>query len=480
MDELKEEIIFLDSEILDDDDDAPLGTLVNVVKDEPAPHEEQSEPQEEAAEAPQEEPAAEEEQPQEEAIEEPEQEEQQAEVAADEAPAQIEEQEVLDEPQEEQPQDEIVEEPAPQEEVAEEPQEESPALEEPAEEVAEEQPQDAEEAPQEEAVEEPEQEEQQAEVAADEEPKATPAPAKERKPRAKKPAEEKAEPEQKPAPKRSATSINLKGGDVNSVLSSSNFEVKDEKPAKVVKSKKVKEDDVWQVAPVVAPKKEEEPKKEAPKKAPAKKAQPKAEEPKKEEPNKAPAKSAKTTNTKSTEDKKMATKEAAKPAAKTAAKPAPKAAAKPAPKKDDKPQEKVLIEGTGDPKTRAKFVIKVTDNGNYVYKLFASNKKVIAIGAQPYPALPSCKTGIQSVIKNSGTAPIEDQTLQKPVEQKCPKWVIFLDKKGEFRLRLIASNGNIVATTNDGYLSKDAAKKGIDAIARASQNADIVRNDDLW
>ena len=61
-----------------------------------------------------------------------------------------------------------------------------------------------------------------------------------------------------------------------------------------------------------------------------------------------------------------------------------------------------------------------------------------------------------------------------------PKWVIFLDKKNEFRLRLIASNGNIVATTNDGYLSKAAAKQGIDAIARASQNADVVRNDDLW
>ena len=35
MDELREEIVFLESEILDDDDDAPVGTLVNVVDDQP-------------------------------------------------------------------------------------------------------------------------------------------------------------------------------------------------------------------------------------------------------------------------------------------------------------------------------------------------------------------------------------------------------------------------------------------------------------
>lgn len=426
MDELKEEIIFLESEILDDDDDAPLGTLV------------------EPAEAPKAEEA-----PAQEVAEEP-----IAEEVPEEAPAEEPEEETAEEVAEA-PQEEPAEEPAPeevQEEVAEEPVEEEPkAEEEPASEVA-----PAEE-PAPEKAEEPE------------EKPAEPAPAKPKKPRAKK---------EDAVTSKDTTSINIKGSGVNDELAASSFEVKDSKPATIVKSKKVKEDDVWQVAPVA--KTEEEPKKapakkaaakpaekaEAPKKAPAKKAEPK-EEPKPAA--KAPAKKAEPKQTnKSTEEKKMAAKVEAKPAA------------KPAPKKDDKPQEKVLVEGTGDPKTRAKFVIKVTDNGNYVYKLFSSNKRVIAIGAQPYPALPSCKTGIQSVIKNSGTAPIEDQTLQKPVEQKCPKWIIFLDKKGEFRLRLIASNGNIVATTNDGYLSKDAAKKGIDAIARASSNADIVRNDDLW
>jgi len=141
--------------------------------------------------------------------------------------------------------------------------------------------------------------------------------------------------------------------------------------------------------------------------------------------------------------------------------------------------ETVIVEG--DPNNpHGKFVIKRTDNNNFVFKLFSANKRVVAISAGAYASLSSCKSGIQSVINNAANAPIEDQTLKNVTEQKCPKWVVYQDKREEYRLRLIASNGNMVAMTNDGYTNKDSAKKGIDAIARAAQGADIVRNDDLW
>lgn len=142
-------------------------------------------------------------------------------------------------------------------------------------------------------------------------------------------------------------------------------------------------------------------------------------------------------------------------------------------------QETVIIEG--DPSTNhGKFVIKKTDKGNFVYKLYSYNHRVVAASADQYGSLATCKGGIQSVMKNAATAPIEDTTLKNVTEQKCPKWVIYEDKKGEIRFRLLASNGNNVCMTNDGYLSKDAAKKGIDAIARAAVGADVIRNDDLW
>ena len=170
-----------------------------------------------------------------------------------------------------------------------------------------------------------------------------------------------------------------------------------------------------------------------------------------------------------------------KPAAKAAAKPVKEETkpAKAAVKEDTKPAEQV-IEAGDESDSHGKFVIKKTDKGNFVYKLYSSNYRVVAIGAGLYTSITNCKTGINSVRNNADTAPIEDQTLQKWEELKFPKWQIYTDKQGEIRLRLLASNGNIVATTNDGYLSKEAAKKGIAAIARAAKGAAIVRNDDLW
>ena len=85
------------------------------------------------------------------------------------------------------------------------------------------------------------------------------------------------------------------------------------------------------------------------------------------------------------------------------------------------------------------------------------------------------KAGINSVIRNAGTAPIEDQTLINVEEQKFPKWIIFMDAKGEYRFRLHASNGECVCTPNDGYLSKDACKVGMRSIANTAAHADIVK-----
>ena len=63
---------------------------------------------------------------------------------------------------------------------------------------------------------------------------------------------------------------------------------------------------------------------------------------------------------------------------------------------------------------------------------------------------------------------------------KFPKWEIYLDKKGEYRLRLYATNGSLIATTNDGYVDVSGAKNGIAAVARAVKGCSIVRNDNLW
>jgi len=247
----------------------------------------------------------------------------------------------------------------------------------------------------------------------------------------------------------------------------------------------VDEDSLWSVA-TITNKKEKQIKetnkeeKATEEKAPVKKTTKKAAAPVTEKETMAEKKEVKKAAAPAKEEKKAPAKAAkVAPAPKEEVKKEP--AKKAAPAKKEEPKETLIQDAdlNANPNP-GKFVIKKTDKGNFVYKLFSANKRVVAIGAEPYTGLPAAKAGINSVIKNAESAPIEDQTLKKVTEQKCPKWIVFMDKKEEFRLRLIASNGNIVATTNDGYTTKAAAIEGIKAIGRAAKGAFIVRNDDLW
>lgn len=337
----------------------------------------------------------------------------------------------------------------------------------------------------------------------------TPKPVKKRKPAQKKVAE--------PAPvlndEAHKTALNLKSGkSVNDELFDTNFEV--EKPAKTkvvsTKKKQEKAEDLWAVATVVKPKKEiatAEEKTEvkfankSSKSAP--KAQKQSDDAQVATKKTASKKSTKVENTKTpTEEKKVAkaTDKTTKPvqeekpvkATKTAKAqketPVKETAVKESPVKEDKApkatktvekdEETVLLEGEG--KVHGKYVIKKTDKGNFVFKLFSSNYRVVAIGAQAYTTLGAAKIGVQSIINNAEKAPVENQTLKNYETLKFPKWEIYLDKKGEYRLRLYATNGSLIATTNDGYADISGAKNGIAAVARASKGCAIVRNDNLW
>ena len=53
------------------------------------------------------------------------------------------------------------------------------------------------------------------------------------------------------------------------------------------------------------------------------------------------------------------------------------------------------------------------------------------------------------------------------------KFELYKDKKGEFRFRLIAANGQVIATS-EGYASKAACKKGIESVKKNAPDTDIV------
>ena len=121
------------------------------------------------------------------------------------------------------------------------------------------------------------------------------------------------------------------------------------------------------------------------------------------------------------------------------------------------------------------FKVKKTSNDRYAFTLVANNHEVIGV-SQTYKSMTSLKNGIESVRKNAD-AEIEDQTLQKFEEKKCPKWEIFSDKAGDFRFRLKASNGEIILAASEGYSAKSSAKNGIDSVRR-NKDSEIVEEEE--
>ena len=84
-------------------------------------------------------------------------------------------------------------------------------------------------------------------------------------------------------------------------------------------------------------------------------------------------------------------------------------------------------------------------------------------------------TGIKSVIANATKAGIEDTTLKKPIAMPFPKWEIYIDKGGQFRWRLLATNGNCILHSQ-GYTQKSTCKKGIESVIRTAKSAQIDKS----
>ncbi len=120
-----------------------------------------------------------------------------------------------------------------------------------------------------------------------------------------------------------------------------------------------------------------------------------------------------------------------------------------------------------------KFVIKQTNTG-IKFDLKAGNGEVIAT-SEVYSSEAACQNGIQSV-KNCCVGEIEDQTVEEVVAVKHPKYEVYLDKAGEYRFRLKARNGEIIAVS-EGYKAKAGCLNGIESVKKNAPDAEIVKAD---
>jgi hypothetical protein len=119
-----------------------------------------------------------------------------------------------------------------------------------------------------------------------------------------------------------------------------------------------------------------------------------------------------------------------------------------------------------------KFIINPTKTG-FTYSLKAGNGEVIAVGGEVYNSLASVKNSIESVKKNAPIANFEDQTVEGYENKTNPKFEIYKDKAGEFRFRLKARNGEIIAAS-EGYVKKDSCKNGIESVKKNAPDAPVI------
>ena len=119
-----------------------------------------------------------------------------------------------------------------------------------------------------------------------------------------------------------------------------------------------------------------------------------------------------------------------------------------------------------------KFVIKTMKNGEFTFALKATNGQVILEAGEGFKTLATCKNSIESVKKNA-LSHVEDQTVEGFETLTHPKYEVYLDKAGEYRFRLKARNGKVIAVS-EGYVTKVNCENGIQSVKNNAPDAETV------
>lgn len=103
-----------------------------------------------------------------------------------------------------------------------------------------------------------------------------------------------------------------------------------------------------------------------------------------------------------------------------------------------------------------KFVITKRKNGEFQFVLKAGNGQVILV-SEGYNTKPSCKNGIESVMKNSA--------VKERFETK-------IAKNGQHYFNLKATNGQVIGTS-EMYENRAGMENGIASVMKNAPGADV-------
>jgi hypothetical protein len=104
-----------------------------------------------------------------------------------------------------------------------------------------------------------------------------------------------------------------------------------------------------------------------------------------------------------------------------------------------------------------KFEVYKDKAGKFRYRLKAGNGQIILTG-EAYSSKSACIDGIESVKKNS---------------QKDSAFEVYEDKKGEFRFRLKASNGEIIGQ-GESYNARSGCMNGVASVKKNAVDSKTV------
>ena len=118
-----------------------------------------------------------------------------------------------------------------------------------------------------------------------------------------------------------------------------------------------------------------------------------------------------------------------------------------------------------------KFVIRETNTG-VKFDLKAGNGQTVA-ASEVYASEAACRRGIESVRRTAGTAKLEDRTAGTAEKVTNPKFELYQDKTGEYRFRLKARNGEVIAVS-EGYSARTSCLNGVDSVRKNAPGAEIA------
>jgi uncharacterized protein YegP (UPF0339 family) len=107
-----------------------------------------------------------------------------------------------------------------------------------------------------------------------------------------------------------------------------------------------------------------------------------------------------------------------------------------------------------------KFEMYQDKSKEYRWRLKAANGEILGTSGQGYKAKADCKNGVERIKKDA---------------EKL-KFEVYQDNKGEYRWRVLATNGQTIGSSSEGYKAKADCEKAVDTVKKGAAKAEVDDN----